>query len=181
MKLIPLNCRQCGAPLSVPEDVRHVTCLHCGTQLAVVREGAAAYTEILQQLDRRTSVVEEKVDHLDQRQQLIELEQRWARQRETFYVYAKDGSSRLPSKKNAMQIGATAGVSLVIFWGVALLSGLPAEGVVVLILVPLLYCAIIGVVSINQYTKARAYESAKRRYQRRRAKLTKDAWPIVTK
>ncbi|RCS53016.1 hypothetical protein DTL42_09390 [Bremerella cremea] len=181
MKLIPLNCRQCGAPLSVPEDVRHVTCLHCGTQLAVVREGAAAYTEILQQLDRRTSVVEEKVGHLDQRQQLFELDQEWARQREAFYVHAKDGSSRLPSKKDARMTGATAGVGLVILCGVTLLSGLPSEGIVVVIPFILLFGAIGGVVSMRQYAKARDYEFAKRRYQRRRAKLTKGDWPIMTK
>lgn len=173
LKLIPLNCRQCGAPLSVPEDVRHVTCLHCGTQLAVVHVGAAAYTEILKQLNRRTTEVEARVDSL-QRQQLVnQLDQAWYKDRERYFIRTKAGRTYLPWKIEAV---IYAGVTLAIASLVAWLSvsapgplGAP-QGI------GLSFAALLGLVgmgsSFQLYRKRTSHDLAEQRYLRRRAELT---------
>jgi hypothetical protein len=37
MKLIKLNCVACGAPISIPENIDHLTCSNCGTHLVLER------------------------------------------------------------------------------------------------------------------------------------------------
>ena len=37
MKLIKLNCAACGAPISIPDNLDHLTCSNCGTHLVLER------------------------------------------------------------------------------------------------------------------------------------------------
>ncbi len=176
MKLIPLNCRQCGAPLSVPEDVRHVTCLHCGTQLAVVREGAAAYTEILEQLERRTTDVEARLDAL-QRQHLVnQLDQDWYEDREQYYVITKQGRTYLPSKIEAMFY---AGGALAVAMVVAIVCATMDDPTGRTRGFGILASSFFGVVGLGSslllYRKRAAYDEAEKNYLRRRAELTGEA------
>ena len=57
MPTLALNCNNCGAPLSVPDGVRFLTCSFCQSQLEVVQEGNAAFTKVLEQLQERTEQV----------------------------------------------------------------------------------------------------------------------------
>ena len=50
MKVLDLNCNQCGAPLEVPAKARFVTCSFCNTRLQIQHQGAAAYTEVLEEM-----------------------------------------------------------------------------------------------------------------------------------
>lgn len=173
MKLIPLNCRQCGAPLSVPEEVRHVTCLHCGTQLAVVREGAAAYTEILQQLERRTTDVEARLDAL-QRQHLVnQLDQDWYEDREQYYVRTKEGRTYLPSKIEAVfYAGFSLAIAILVAWLSLTIHNTTGGPQVVGILA----ATLLGLVGLGSsmalYRKRIAYDEAEKHYLLRRAELT---------
>ena len=105
MKLIPLTCRNCAAPLQVPGDLKHVTCMHCGTQLAVVNEGGAAYTERLDALSQRTDHIEDKLQQLQREQKLAALDRQWDEEEESFRIRWKDGSARLPSKTDGVVMG----------------------------------------------------------------------------
>ncbi|PQO27184.1 zinc ribbon domain-containing protein [Blastopirellula marina] len=175
MKLIPLNCRQCGAPLSVPEEVRHVTCLHCGTQLAVVREGAAAYTEILEQLERRTSKIEQQFVDLRLQRQLDALEKDWAIEQKAFLGTDSDGEKFLPDKGPSIASGVAAAVvalvGMMFFLTIDDSSGLAqfhGTGFALLI-------GGVGVVrSWLLYRKRVAYDEAEERYLLRRAELTEE-------
>ncbi|PQO27182.1 zinc ribbon domain-containing protein [Blastopirellula marina] len=175
MKLIPLNCRQCGAPLSVPEEVRHVTCLHCGTQLAVVREGAAAYTEILEQLERRTTNVEARLDAL-QRQHLVnQLDQDWYEDREQYYIRTKEGRTYLPSKIEAVfYTGFSLAIAILVGWLSLTIHNTTGGPQVVGILA----ATLLGLVGLGSsmalYRKRIAYDKAEKRYLIRRAELTEE-------
>ncbi|RCS53017.1 hypothetical protein DTL42_09395 [Bremerella cremea] len=173
MKLIPLNCRQCGAPLSVPEDVRHVTCLHCGTQLAVVREGAAAYTEILEQLERRTTNVEVRLDAL-QRQHLVnQLDQDWYEDREQYYVRTKEGRTYLPSKIEAVFYAGGALVVAVIVAAIFITMDDPTGRARGFGILASLFLGVVGLGgSALLYRKRAAYDEAEKHYLLRRAELT---------
>lgn len=171
MKLIPLNCRQCGAPLKVPEDVKHVTCLHCGTQLAVVHEGGAAYTEKIAELDQRTSEIEQRVDQLYLNQQLAELDQAWEKEQAYFYIRDKQGGERLPSVEGTL-VAAIASVLGPILFVLFPLFGKAPEGMVVVAVWGGILFAVVGLgSSMNMYRRAIAYQAAERRYRRRRKEL----------
>jgi len=84
LKLISLGCRNCGVPLEVPDGARFVTCMHCGTQLAVRHSGSAAYTEKLDALDRRTETIGQQVDEFDRDSAVVELDREWKRELEQY-------------------------------------------------------------------------------------------------
>lgn len=48
VKFIPLTCEVCGGELSVKEDSKYVTCLHCHTKFQVLQENSTAYLEKLE-------------------------------------------------------------------------------------------------------------------------------------
>lgn len=171
MELIALNCRNCGAPLQVPKDLKHVTCMHCGTQLAVVHEGGAAYTEKLDQLAERTDEIEDKLEELHREQKIAALDREWDVAQEGFKVRRKDGSTYLPSKTGSIMTGvAGVGVGLfIMLLGIGTSAGSGPGGVFILVgCVAML--AGVGA-TIWQYHRADAYEKAKLRYQRRRQQI----------
>lgn len=79
-----------------------MTCMHCGTQLAVVHEGGAAYTEKLDQLAERTEKIEDKVDQLHRQQQIASLDREWELAQQGFLVKGKDGHTSIPSAGGAI-------------------------------------------------------------------------------
>lgn len=77
-RLISLACYRCGAPLEIPDDLRFVTCSHCGTSLTVEREGDAFFTRELKELAETTRDINEKVDELHAAVMADRREQDWA-------------------------------------------------------------------------------------------------------
>jgi len=174
MNLIPLNCRNCGAPLQVPADLKHVTCMHCGTQLAIVHEGGAAYTEKLDELSERTEQIEEKLDELHREQKLAALDREWDKAQEGFKFRRKDGSTYLPSKGGSILsgiIGIGMGIVAMVV-GLGMSSGNDPGGIFVLFGLAAM-CIGVGT-TVWQFHQADAYESAKRRYQQRRRQIQRD-------
>lgn len=170
MNLIALNCRNCGAPLHVPGDLKHVTCMHCGTQLAVVHEGGAAYTEMLDALVERTDQIEDKLATLHREQKLAALDREWDKAQEGFKVRRKDGSTYLPSKAGSVVAGL-AGVGIGLFI-MSLGIGMPgngAGGMFVLFGFVAMLLAVGG--TFWQYHRADTYQQAKRRYEQRQKQI----------
>src|SRR5438309_578271 len=64
MKLINLSCNKCGAPLEAPSSANFLTCSYCGSRLAVHSSGSAHYTEVLDQIDHKTTQILDRVDSL---------------------------------------------------------------------------------------------------------------------
>lgn len=171
MNLIALNCRNCGAPLQVPDDLKHVTCMHCGTQLAIVHEGGAAYTEKLEELSERTEQIEDKLDELHRQQKLAALDREWEKEEEGFEVRRKDGSTYLPTKAGSILAGVGGlGVGLfAIVLGLSMSVEHGPGGIFVLFGVAAI---LLGVgATVWGYDRADAYEKAKRRYESRRRQI----------
>lgn len=84
MKLIALSCEQCGAPLEVPVDRKHVSCVHCGTALAVKQQGSVLFTEKIESLENRTSSMESELDQMRIEDALKRLDQQWESERTEF-------------------------------------------------------------------------------------------------
>lgn len=54
MKVIPLNCNHCGAPLEVAAKAKFVTCGFCNTRLSIQQTGSTYSTEVLEDLKETT-------------------------------------------------------------------------------------------------------------------------------
>ena len=82
VRVEPLRCNGCGAPLSVPESANFVTCQHCRAQLAARRNESAAYTEVLEEFTKQTAELRGQVRKLTLQNELEALDREWERQRE---------------------------------------------------------------------------------------------------
>ena len=77
VRLLPLSCARCSAPLEVPEGVDLITCGSCGTRLAVKRTGSVAFTRQLNELRERTDRIAGDVRRLTLRDELAALDRLW--------------------------------------------------------------------------------------------------------
>ncbi|PQO45584.1 hypothetical protein C5Y93_14180 [Blastopirellula marina] len=147
--------------------------MHCGTQLGVVHEGGAAYTERLDQLDQRTSEIEERVDQLDRQQKIVQLDQEWEREQAEYWVKDKHGNAHPPSAAGAVFMCIFAIGGAIAFVSFAVLSGAPRSGVVFTLVGGLIF-GLVGVITgIVQLGKVGRHQEAKRRYRQRREQLLK--------
>jgi predicted phage tail protein len=178
MKLQDLTCNRCGAPLKVPQEANFVTCNHCSTQLAVRRTEHVAFTEQLDKLAEKTDRLSERIDDLSQHTEVAALDRQWAMEQSNFLVSDKHGSQHLPSEGGAIGGGIMITVFGCLWTAMALgiTSSAPSSGpfVVAKFVFPLFgVCFVLSgiVLSLSQYSKARDYRQASRRYRRRRAEI----------
>jgi LSD1 subclass zinc finger protein len=94
LKAVPLNCNHCGAPLSVPETARFVTCAHCHAQLAIHHEGASFFTEVLGEIAARTKNIEEQIEELRLEKDLERLDQKWEKEKKEILGSAQEPMDR---------------------------------------------------------------------------------------
>lgn len=183
MKLLALNCRHCSAPLQVPADAKFVTCSHCGSQLAVRKTGSVAYTETLEEIDRRTERMAEQLDDLHRKTGLAELDREWEIEREQYYITGKHGHRHLPTTTGSVAGGVMITVFGVIWTVIACGMGgfafQNAPGPFGLIggIFPLFGVVFVAFGiwnAIHGYQKAQQYEQAEGRYRRKRLELLRE-------
>ena len=114
VKTVPLNCNHCGAPLSVPESARFVTCAHCHAQLAIHHEGAAFFTEVLDKLKTQTDDIADSLFEMQRRQDLDRLEIEWAEKRREILGAAPEPPTEIGVMAGTAGIGAGAAIFTVI-------------------------------------------------------------------
>lgn len=91
MKLIALSCQQCGAPLEVPAELKHVSCAHCGAALVIKKQGSVLFTEKIEALELRASGVESDIKQLRMKLMLDRLKQDWqSRRKELALAWAEN-------------------------------------------------------------------------------------------
>lgn len=160
MKLLALNCNTCGAPLEVPDKVKHVTCTYCNSRLRVTHEGPAAYTEAL-------DAIAEDVRELKHHAELESLDRRWAHRREELLIRGKDGSTHVPTR--GVVLGGTifAVVAGVLWMTFAASMGAP----VVFTLFGLVFIGAAVFGGVSALRRAEAYEREHADYERDRHEL----------
>ncbi len=125
MKLLALNCNQCGAPLEVPAKAKFVTCNFCSTQLSVQRNDKVAYTEAIEEIQERTRQMSEDLKYLKKQSAVEDLDRSWRRRREQFMVRSEQGELSVPRKGIAIGIGAFTTVAGLLWMGFAMSIGAP--------------------------------------------------------
>lgn len=94
MKIIPVLCQRCGAPLDVAdESVRFVTCAHCSTPLEIVREATQSHSRILEQIQKTAEEHGQRLEIIELQNDIERLDRDWeAKQRDEGNVNAKTGA-----------------------------------------------------------------------------------------
>lgn len=170
-RLLPVTCNQCGAPLSVPEDVRFVTCAHCDTSLSVEHEGDAYFTRALEELGEKAEQIDAKLDSVERQLQRQNLDLQWEIDRKKLMVRSKEGDLVVPKRADSpgsiAQL-AIGGVIICVFLTIA--SQVSGGGAMFG-----LFAVIAGVAMlfgiISEHSKAVRYERARRRYRDSKARL----------
>ena len=167
-ELQAVACANCGAPLTVPGEVRFVTCNHCHSTLKIKHTESVTYSAKIAQMDVRTERIESKVDLLRLERDLDACDQEWDRKKLEFMSVDENGGKTEPTVQHAFE---TSGVLAVVGLGMLLLPTLLDAGPVVsrcfgagLILVA---CWI----GITGLLKVRLYDEAKGFYLGRRCRL----------
>lgn len=78
MKIHPVLCQRCGAPLEVTDQtVRFVTCVYCSTPLEIMREATQSRSRILEPGDAATEDNSRKLNVIELQNELQRLDREW--------------------------------------------------------------------------------------------------------
>jgi len=170
VKLLSLNCNECGAPLEAPKQAKYLTCDYCEARLQVQHTGSAAYTKVIESIDDRTRQIAEDVKALRAFEQLERLDREWVMQRANFMVRGKDGEMSVPGKAGAVAMGIIGVGGGALWTAFAASMGAP----IFFPLFGLLFIAfgLFGAVSV--WMKAADFKNSQRDYQQRRQSLMRD-------
>jgi len=107
MKIIPVLCQRCGAPLDVAdESVRFVTCAHCSTPLEIVREATQSHSRILEEIQKTAEEHGKRLEVIELQNDIERLDRDWeARQREEGNVNANTGAVEEGSSIGCLALG----------------------------------------------------------------------------
>lgn len=113
MNLNRIACGSCGASLNVPDGVKFVNCLHCGSSLHVQRNQSVAYTEVAQTLGEHAqeiSALRETVDiqtkiheHHRFQMELDRLDRDWDQLTQTSFGSLGWGRHSVPTSRESFQ------------------------------------------------------------------------------
>lgn len=90
MKLLALNCNECGASIEVSEQAKFVTCGFCSTRLRVQHTDTSAFTEALEEMAS-------DLDEIRRDVAITRLDQEWMQERQKHLVQNSDGSTSAPT------------------------------------------------------------------------------------
>jgi hypothetical protein len=178
MKLDPIVCSQCGAPLQVPADVNFVTCNHCHASLAVKREASVTYTEAVQKLASHTEALREEVAELRYERELERIDREWRQRQEDFMVTTRRGNKSLPTRAGGIVMIVVGlligGMISTVFFAVA--SGMGDRGGLFAIMpcFGLLFTGVAVFAGITMLSKTSEYERARAAYESRRAAVRRN-------
>lgn len=169
VRLITLNCNECGAPLEVPDKTRFVTCGHCSSRLEIHQSGNAYYGEVLERLEQKTEHIADEVETLRIQNELERVDREWTIDRERYQMRGEHGHLYVPTKAGSI-IGGVLILAFGGFWTVTAASMgapffFPLFGVAFIILG--IFQAVRGLSKAEEYTRRR------QKYQRDRRAISK--------
>lgn len=158
MKILSLNCNECGAPLDVPQKAKYVTCGFCDSRLAIQHSGNTYSTEVIEQLVQTTSAIQSDVEELKRRAAISDLDLDWERRKRSYVIKDKNGRESLPSMPGIFAQGiVSTGISVFVF--------------VLFPPVGLFFMLLLGWNFARTFTKHSKYQAAQQRYRSQRRRL----------
>ena len=170
MKLTPVTCEKCGAPLKVREDARFVTCAHCETQLRVERTEGTVSTVVL---EKQVEAIADQVDELRAEAEVARLDREWEQEREGLMIRTKEGGRVVPSESRGRlvcYVGVFMAVACLFAW--TRMRGDDGDDNAWVLLVASAAVFFFALAAgLNVMQKARAYAAAEARYLDERERL----------
>ena len=167
MKITKVCCQGCGADLEIGEEMRFVTCNHCGSRLEVVHDTTVTHTRQLDRIEKSTRQMAGNLKVIELQNDLERLDREWDSERQGLMVRNKDGSASEPGFAGSM-IGGGVGILIGLVWMIAVAStGAPG-------IFPLFGLVFIGVSVFNMVSgsnKAGKFNDSRSLYQQRRNHL----------
>lgn len=167
MRLVSLNCNQCGAPLEVPEKVQFVTCGYCSARLSIQRSGGAVYSQALDEVEKRTEQIADDVETIKLQNELAALDRQWLLDRDKYKVKGQDDQYSVPSQTGSI-VGMIIAAAFGLFWTV-MAASMGAPFFFPLFGIAFVIFAIVG--GISSLNKAEAYQHSRQIYEARRKSL----------
>lgn len=165
-------CNQCGAQLQVRSTTRFVKCQFCGCSLKVIEENGGIISEVIEKIKERQESSDKRIEILELKNQLLELDQSWDRAKDIYMIHPKDGKPYLPGEGSSAStaMGAIiAAIFLIVFISIA--SSMPGSFGGMFILFALVAGAVVVVNLVSANIKKNEYLAAKSRYEDRRRAL----------
>ena len=161
---LSVRCQHCGAPLSLSEGIRFVTCNFCKSELEVVRDADTTHTKVFRELSNKTQNISDRLAVIEIQNEIDRLDREWDRWQEGHVNRRKDGTHDFPSPIDAVM---TVVIGFVVVAGIASrvsdrehfqILGIAGSLVVI-------------VVALLQHARYRRFDRAKMLFHSRRAEL----------
>jgi uncharacterized membrane protein/DNA-directed RNA polymerase subunit RPC12/RpoP len=173
METLSVRCNHCGAPLTVSESTRFVTCQFCQSNLEVKRTDSSVFTEELAKIADKTERIEERLEVIELQQEIERVDRQWAQQEALYMVHGKRGPEGRPI--SALFGSAVAVIFACILFGKAFefstTFGAFGGGFGVVGLIPAgmgIYALVLAVMNIKKEIEV---QQAQEKYRARRAEL----------
>ncbi len=115
MKILPVLCQRCGAPLEVADEtVRFVTCAHCSTPLEIVRDATQSHSRILEEIQAVTAEHSRRLEVIELQNDLERLDRELTERRMTVGHDVKSGCDVLGLTWLAGVFGMAIGIPMVV-------------------------------------------------------------------
>ena len=170
MEAVSVRCNHCGAPLTVGEKTRFVTCQFCNCQLEVKRTDSSIFTEEVSKIADHTEKMADSLEVIKLQNEIERVDREWQAQQP---VSSPRAGGRHPGPSSAG--GSIFGVMFAIFFAVVCFSiagfatSNGAPGLFGLVPVGMGVFAVVGsLVSLGKSSQLRQKESD---YQQQRGEL----------
>ena len=157
-----LKCNNCGANLTVSDQIKYFRCASCGSSLELREEGNIYYTHILEELKSDVSNIKDHTQGILIEQQILRLDRDW-----------ENLSPQLPKVSEVETMFTTIFIIIVMLMGIIAvsLSKSYPEWAIIILIVGVLALLIIFYNASYLFNQPSDYERAKRKYLTARAEL----------
>ena len=160
MRIVEVNCNNCGAPLEVSKRARFVTCGFCKSKLKIGHTDTSSFTEALEDIRSELGKIRRQND-------IETLDREWMQQRESSVRHHRNGQTGVPS--------VAAGVGMMIFtvtvgviWmSFAISMGAPGP----FPLFGLVFAAFGVVTGLTVISRGKSYQRQASQYRRKRREM----------
>jgi hypothetical protein len=102
MPVLSVQCQHCGAPLSLADEVRFVTCNFCQTPLEVVHDASVTHTKLLEKMVSLAGDSNAHLEILTLQNDLQRLEDEWISHRDSVLMLRNPkGKKVVPTRRQA--------------------------------------------------------------------------------
>jgi uncharacterized Zn finger protein (UPF0148 family) len=170
MKIVALDCNQCGAALEVGAKTRFATCSYCGTKLQIHHTDSSHFSEVLEKIEATTTQLADDVAELKMRDELDRIDRSWQERRQRYLARAKDGTTSIPTMGGAVVLGLVGSIAGIAWMFFTLSISGPLDSTMARIFpyFGLIFAALALVAAMHTARQAKAYERARRRYEQER-------------